>query len=127
MEKKQPGSLGKLAEDFVAQRLAEEGCKILKRNYRTRLGEIDIIAQKDGWILFVEVKARKAGSMVSPLEAVTRSKQKKLLLTAKAWMLKTGCTLQPRMDVAAVTVEQVNGRELVSGFEYYRSAFWEGY
>ncbi len=40
MEKKQSGSLGKLAEDFVAQRLAEQGCKILGRNYRTRLGEI---------------------------------------------------------------------------------------
>ena len=119
MEKKQPGSLGKLAEDFVAQRLAEEGCKILKRNYRTRLGEIDIIAQKDGWILFVEVKARKAGSMVSPLEAVTRSKQKKLLLAAGQYLAENPAQWQPRFDVAAVYMQA----EQIVKMEYLENAF----
>ena len=119
MEKKQSGSLGKLAEDFVAQRLAEEGCKILKRNYRTRLGEIDIIAQKDGWILFVEVKARKAGSMVSPLEAVTRSKQKKLLLAAGQYLAETPAPWQPRFDVAAVYMQA----ERIVKMKYLENAF----
>ena len=108
--------------------LVRRGYQILERQYRCRWGEIDLIARApEGILCFVEVKARRPGAMVGPLTAVDRRKQKKLLLTAKAWMLKTGCTLQPRMDVAAVTVEQVNGQELVSGFEYYRSAFWEGY
>ena len=118
---------GRAGEDYTAGWLRRQGYRILARNWRCRQGEVDIIAQTGETVAFVEVKARRPGAMVSPLEAVDRRKQKKLLLTAKAWMLKTGCTLQPRMDVAAVTVEQVNGRELVSGFEYYRSAFWEGY
>ena len=118
---------GRAGEDYTVCWLQKEGYEILARNWRCPWGEVDIIAQKGEIAAFVEVKARRPGAMVGPLTAVDRRKQKKLLLTAKAWMLKTGCTLQPRMDVAAMTVEQVNGRELVSGFEYYRSAFWEGY
>ena len=53
---------GNLGEDFAADYLEKEGYRILERNYATKLGEIDIIAQKDNFIAFVEVKARSEDS-----------------------------------------------------------------
>lgn len=119
MEKKRPGPLGKLAEDFAARELAGQGCAILARNYRTRLGEIDIVAQKGGYLLFVEVKARKEGSKVSPLEAVTKGKQKKLLLAAGQYLAEHPAPWQPRFDVAAVYMRA--GR--IVRMEYLENAF----
>lgn len=118
---------GQAGEDYTARWLRGEGYEILARNWRCRWGEVDIIARKGETVAFVEVKARRPGAMVGPLTAVDRQKQKKLLLTAKVWMMAKKCALQPRMDVAAVTIESCQGRELVSDFAYYPSAFWEGY
>jgi len=114
---------GKAGEDYAAGWLAREGYKILARNWRCRLGEVDIIAKKGDVAAFVEVKARRPGSMVSPLESVGPAKRKRLLRAAKLWLLEHPGDLQPRMDVAAVTLENCRGRELVSSFEYYESAF----
>ena len=70
---------GNIGEDFAADYLEKEGYKIIERNYATKLGEIDIIAEKDGYIAFVEVKSRAEDCMYSPREAVTFSKQKKTI------------------------------------------------
>lgn len=114
---------GKAGEDYTAGWLRRRGYTILARNWRCRWGEVDIIAQKGEVVAFVEVKARRPGAMVGPLTAVDRQKQKKLLRTAELWMMRSKCSLQPRMDVAAVTIENCQGRELISGFDYYKSAF----
>ena len=114
---------GKAGEDYTAGWLRRRGYTILARNWRCRWGEVDIIAQKGEVVAFVEVKARRPGAMVSPLEAVDRRKQNRLIKTAETWLLATKSPLQPRMDVAAVTLEECRGRELVGGFDYYKSAF----
>ena len=114
---------GRAGEDYTAGWLRRQGYRILARNWRCRQGEVDIIAQTGDTVAFVEVKARRPGAMVSPLEAVDRRKQKKLVMAATAWLSATGSGLQPRFDVAAVTLEECRGRELVSGFDYYESAF----
>lgn len=114
---------GRAGEDYTAAWLARQGYVILARNWHCRWGEVDIIARKGETVAFVEVKARRPGSMVSPLEAVDRRKRQRLLKTARAWLLAEKSPLQPRMDVAAVTVENCRGRELVGGFDYYESAF----
>lgn len=119
MGKNTSGALGRLAEEYTAQRLRERGCEIKAQNYHSRFGEIDIIAQQDGWLLFVEVKARKCQSMVSPLEAVTPVKQKKLLLTARQYLAEHPGPLQPRFDVAAVYMQ---AGEIVK-MEYLENAF----
>jgi len=112
-----------VGEDYTAGWLAREGYGILARNWRCRMGEVDIIARKGEVVAFVEVKARRPGSMASPLAAVDRAKRRKLLQAARLWLLEHPGGLQPRMDVAAVTLENCRGRELVSSFEYYESAF----
>lgn len=114
---------GRAGEDYTAAWLVRQGYVILARNWHCRWGEADIIARRGETVAFVEVKARRPGSMVSPLEAINQRKRQRLLNTARAWLLAEESPLQPRMDVAAVTVESCRGRELISGFDYYESAF----
>ncbi len=94
---------GKRGEQLAATYLRQKGYTILERNYSGPYGEIDLIAQKDSFLVFVEVKERKSGSLVDPLEAVTKSKQKKLWLTAQQYLQECSPeSLQPRFDVIAV-------------------------
>lgn len=95
---------GKLGEDAVCRLLEQRGHEILARNYHRRCGEVDIISKCGGFVVFTEVKARKRGSMVSGLEAVNRSKQVKIIRTADLWLSDNDTGLQPRYDIAEVTL-----------------------
>ena len=110
---------GRAGEEYAAKWLEEHGYHILEQNYHSRFGEIDIIAEDSQYIVSVEVKTREEGSMVLPLEAVTKSKQKKLMLTAEAFMMKSPSALQPRFDIAAVTTLHFEPL----GLQYYANAF----
>ena len=77
---------GKLGEDAAAKFLEVQGYKILARNFRIRSAEIDIIAQKDDVIVFVEVKARSDIRHGLPSEAVTVRKQKKIIEAAGVFL-----------------------------------------
>lgn len=98
---------GKAGEDYAAGVLKRQGYVILARNFSARFGELDIIAQKDGILAFVEVKTRRRGSMVSGFEAVTPGKMRKIILTAQRYMSAAPgvCDLQPRFDVFSVITE----------------------
>lgn len=111
---------GPAGERYAARMLKKLGYKVIARNFRSRFGEIDIIAENRQYIIFVEVKTRKRDSMVSPLEAVTYSKQRKIILTAEAFLRSCPTNLQPRFDVAAVETEQ--GK--IVGWELYENAFF---
>lgn len=94
--------LGKKGEDFAANFLEKIGYEIIERNFHSRYGEIDIIAKKDEYIAFVEVKTRKADVKYAPSEAVTYTKQKKINLTALTYIVKNDVSLQPRFDIIEV-------------------------
>lgn len=111
--------LGNLGEDLAADHLIGKGYRILYRNFRCRLGEIDLIAQNDEFLVFVEVKTRK-GEQVDPLISITRRKQKKLLDLARyflAYKLKEEMK-QPRFDVISVRLEAAESR-----IEHIENAF----
>ncbi len=95
---------GNAGEDLTAQYLREKGFIITKRNFHSRYGEIDIIAENEQYILFVEVKTRQAGSFVSAAESVDVHKRRKLVATAEEYLMRSFCTLQPRFDVAEITL-----------------------
>ena len=95
---------GRLGEEAVCALLVRRGHEIIERNFRRRCGEIDIISKCGGFVVFTEVKARKRGSMVSGLEAVDIRKQSKIIRTADMWLSGHDCGLQPRYDVAEVTL-----------------------
>lgn len=95
--------IGNAGESAVCRYLKHRGYTILDRNYKTRFGEIDIIAKKKNVIAIIEVKTRKENSMVSGLDAVGFRKQQKIIMAAKDYILKKHIDLQPRFDVAEVT------------------------
>ncbi len=96
-------SLGKWGEDEAAAYLRRRGMKILERNLRTPVGEIDLIVRQGKTLVFVEVKTRSSAAFGSPLEAVGPTKQRQILRAAQ-WYLGDGKGrgLQPRFDVVAV-------------------------
>ena len=95
--------LGAWGEDQAAQYLRRHGVKILHRNYRAPVGEIDIIGQYKKFLLFVEVKTRRSTVCGVPAEAVGPVKQRQILRTAE-WFLQQQkpTTLQPRFDVVSI-------------------------
>lgn len=93
---------GEWGEAQAAAFLVQKGFRILERNFRTRFGELDIIAEKDGFLVFVEVKTRKNDHFAKAREAVTKTKQQKLRITAELWLQQHPTALQPRFDVIEV-------------------------
>lgn len=79
-------NLGKLGEDCAAKFLEAAGYTIVARNFRIRSAEIDIIAQLDNVIVFVEVKARSSIRHGLPVEAVNLRKQKKIIEAAGVFL-----------------------------------------
>lgn len=98
--------LGKWGERLVAEDLRRKGWKIRETNYRCRMGEIDLIAEKGGYLSFVEVKLRKSARFGRAGEAVTGEKQRKLRATAEMYLQGNPTKLQPRFDVAEVYAPQ---------------------
>lgn len=116
-EKEKPGLWGEI---YAARFMRESGYEIITANYRCRLGEIDIIAKKDGFLVFTEVKTRSLGAIAPGREAVGSAKQERIIETASIFMQKNSYDLQPRFDVAEVTVGKKN--EPIS-CEYIENAF----
>ncbi len=94
--------LGKWGEALAAETYRKKGYKIVAVNYRTRFGEIDIIAENKGFIVFIEVKLRKNSNFGDAAEFVTYSKQKKLRMTAEIWLSENETKKQARFDVVEV-------------------------
>jgi putative endonuclease len=96
-------SFGRTGEDMAAAELERRGYEILARRYRTRYGEIDIVARDGETTVFVEVKARATGEFGTAAEAVTRQKQLKLAAMARDYIARNGLTETPcRFDVVAI-------------------------
>lgn len=99
--------LGRWGEALVAADLRRRGFRILASGYRSRFGEIDLIATDDKYLCFLEVKLRGTGALVSGREAVDRRKQRRLRTTAEYWLAEHPAEpLQPRFDVAEVWAPQ---------------------
>lgn len=94
---------GDSAEGLAAKFLQKKGLRILGRQYRTKLGEIDLIAKDGDEIVFVEVKARKSAAFGYPEESVTPAKLRKIANTAEMYMREKNFTGRPyRVDVIAI-------------------------
>jgi len=103
--------LGEAGEELAASRLRELGYRVLERNYRCPVGEIDCVAVKDRTLVFLEVKARTSADYGGPLEAVDRRKRRKLTRLARYYALQKGLSNVPqRFDVVAVWLEGGRGR-----------------
>ncbi len=103
---------GREAEELVARRLAAAGWEIVERNARTRYGELDIVARDGRTLVFIEVKAGRAGAAFGPerpVLAVDARKQRRVRRLATAWMAERR-GLPPyeeiRFDAVGVTFDR---------------------
>ena len=98
--------MGKRGEELAARHLTEHGYRILERNWRWGQGEIDLVAEKDGEVVFVEVKARRSHAFGAPEEAVTHAKRRKLVQTAYAYLSQASREEASwRIDVVALDLD----------------------
>jgi len=113
-------ALGAAGEDAAADWYSAAGYRILDRNWRCREGEIDLVAGRRGTIVFCEVKTRSNDRYGAPMEAVTRSKQRRLRRLASRWLQEHESRAPGlRFDVASVTV----GRDGSLTVEVVEAAF----
>lgn len=100
-------SLGLSGENEAVVLLKGRGYKILARNYRTRAGEIDIVACDKGTVCFVEVKTRHSARLGLPSEAVLKSKQRQISKAALAYLKENNLLdKKARFDVISVMYSQ---------------------
>ena len=93
---------GQCGEDVATALLKKKGYKIVERNYRNKIGEIDIIAKNKEDLVFIEVKTRKSEKFGTPAEAVTYYKKQKIVNTAKWYLSNNPTELNIRFDVIEV-------------------------
>lgn len=94
--------LGQEGEDLAVRHLKKKGYRILERNYKNPLGEIDIIAYENGAIVFIEVKARSSDEYGLPVESVHRKKQEKMKRVALLYLKRFKTEVPARFDVVSV-------------------------
>lgn len=104
--KRKTSTLGKLAENFAVKLLAEKDYNVIERNFRSKFGEIDIVALKDDYLIFVEVKARWSSKFGRPEEAVNASKLWKIGRTGEYYsLLHPDLPKKLRIEVLALEIE----------------------
>jgi putative endonuclease len=97
--------LGKVGEELACLELERRGYAILARRYRRRGGEVDVVAEDDGTIVFVEVKAREGVACGDGAEAVTPIKQRRIAQVAVEYLVRHHLSSRPcRFDVVSITV-----------------------
>ena len=102
-EKKTAVSIGALGEEAAALVLRKKGYKIIERNYRSKMGEIDIIAKDGEYTCFVEVRLRKNNSYGSPADSINEGKRRRIIRTAQLYAMEKGIFDTPmRFDVVLI-------------------------
>lgn len=97
---------GAWGEALAAKYLQKKRYRVVATNYRSRFGEIDLIATNRKYLVFVEVKLRKSDSFAQAMEYVDHNKQDKLRTTAEIYLSQNPTELQPRFDVIEIYAPQ---------------------
>lgn len=101
--------VGNKYENIAKKYLENNGYKIITQNFFSKIGEIDIVAENDGTLCFIEVKYRDKDSLASGLYAVDKKKQKTIYNVAKLYMLKNNINenITCRFDVISVDGDEI--------------------
>ena len=112
--------LGNSGENTACLFLESKGFKIIAKNYRAFRKEIDIIALKDEYIIFAEVKTRSSAKFGTPSESVGITKQRHIILSAKKFLTDNDrlyAELQPRFDIIEIYADIKTGKNYVRHIE----------
>lgn len=112
---------GALGERLAVEYLKKKRYKILEKNYKNKLGEIDVIARDGEEIVFIEVKTRPASPYLGGAVAVDARKQLHILRTAALYLSAKKPKLQPRFDVLELEVDRTSGK--LVRVSHYENAF----
>jgi putative endonuclease len=103
-------ALGREGEQVAAEYLEKIGLRILARNWRCSDGEIDIVAAERRVLVVCEVKTRSSARYGTPLEAITRTKQRRLRRLAVGWLAANGVLFdEVRIDAIGLTRDAAGG------------------
>lgn len=111
--------LGILGEQIANDFLKRKGYHILKRNYRFRHLEVDIVAEHKGYLVFVEVKTRNSDFMAGPEITVTKRKQKAIVKVANAYIQEEDIDPETRFDIISIILNQKEKK-----IEHFEDAFY---
>lgn len=110
-----------MAENAAVKALRAKGYRILHRNYRQGFGEIDIVAEEGEVLAFVEVRSKRQGGALRPIESIDFSKRRRLVALAQVYLARENAVERPcRFDVAEVILNE-KGR--ACSVELIRDAF----
>lgn len=110
---------GKQGEERACEHLRALGYRIVERNFRCKLGELDIIARDGATLVFIEVRSRADSRHGTPLETVTGPKQRRIVQVASYYL----STRRPRFDACRFDVVGITGDDIEHGIEHIRDAF----
>jgi putative endonuclease len=96
-------------EALAAVHLEREGLEVVQKNFRCRAGEIDLICRDGDCLVFVEVRYRSNPGFASPLESITRAKQKRILRTAQVYLQRCGNANRTRCRFDVVAIRPCGG------------------
>lgn len=114
-----PVEQGETAESSAAQYLLERGYRLRERNFKTRLGEVDLVVERESTVAFVEVRYRRSAAWGSPEATVGKLKRRKLILAALEYVQRHRLENRAlRFDV--LSISQARGR---LRFEHFENAF----
>ena len=103
---------GDYGEEIAVSYLEDEGYQVLTRNYKTRYGEIDIIAMDGKELTFVEVRTFSKGSYVEPEESVFKRKRRKIINTARMYITENKTDCGCRFDVIGISLRKGGQMEI---------------
>ena len=98
-------SLGKRGEKIAADHLKANGYSILERNWSTGRREIDIIAENENYIVFIEVKTRTVDFQIHPRDAVSVPKQRNIIFAAQTYIERNLSSKEARFDIISIVVD----------------------
>ena len=107
MAEKNRRAVGREKEELAAQYLENKGCRILEKNYRNRWGEIDLILEDGGFLVFAEVKYRSSVKNGLPEEAVDYRKQQRIRNCARRYLAGKTIDTPCRFDVIGILGEKI--------------------
>lgn len=108
---------GKLGEEIALKYIISKGGKVIEQNYRTKMGEVDIIAKLNGELVFVEVKSRSNINYGYPSESVNYKKKRKITNVAKYYILDNSLeSLSIRFDVIEIYFNEKKINHIVNAF-----------
>lgn len=110
-EREEAARLGRQGENIAAEYFRKNGYIIVKRNWRdSRYGEIDIVAENNENIVFVEVRTRRLGAMVSGAESISDAKLGRVKIAAQMFMARFNTDLPYRVDVIELTAQKTEDK-----------------